>query len=91
MVSTSSRSVYLQWNPPQAHEQNGLITSYTITWTEVLTGEMYQLSTNSTGLTLSGLLPYTTYDWRVAAWTSIGMGPFSTTVNLLMPEDGNPT
>ena len=88
VTPTSPRSINLQWNQPRADEQNGIITGYTITQTELVTGEVNQFSTNATNLMLTNLSPYTTYTWVIAASTVIGQGPFSTTITLLMPEDG---
>ena len=67
-------------------EQNGLIVGYTISQTH---GNVYPVDADNTTLTLSNLSPYTTYTWVIAASTSVGRGPFSTTLNILTPEDGS--
>ena len=37
---------------------------------------------------ISGLRPFSSYTFRVAASTSIGIGPFSTNVTVTTSEDG---
>lgn len=62
---------------------------YLVTQTEVSTGDIAQFTTNITNLFIENLSPFTTYTWVIAASTTVGQGPFSTTISLLMPEDGN--
>lgn len=54
----------------------------------VETGEEFQLTSNTTSVNVTTLRPYTTYHCIIAASTSVGIGPFSTLVTLLTPEDG---
>lgn len=77
------------WNSPLAEQQNGVIVGYHITQTEVSTGDIAQFTTNITNLYIENLSPFTTYTWVIAASTVVGQGPFSITISLLMPEDGN--
>ena len=42
-----------------------------------------ELDTNSTAITVDLLIPYTLYEWMVAAQTIAGTGPFS---NLLFEQ-----
>lgn len=88
ILPTTSRSVDLQWDPPLIADQNGIITVYTIMQTVVATGDSIEYVTNNTNMTLTDLTPHTTYAWAIAASTSVGRGPYSTTVNVIMPEDG---
>ena len=69
-------------------DQNGIITMYTIMLTVVLSRDSYEYVTNITNMTLSNLTPYATYVWTIAATTSVGRGPYSTAINIIMPEDG---
>ena len=85
---TTSRSVYLTWSPPLPEDQNGDITGYIINVTVVETGERFQLFSETNSLTLHSLRPYTTYICVIAAVTSAGVGPFSTTFVVRTPEDG---
>ena len=61
---------------------------YTINVSAVETREEFQLTSRTTSITVTTLRPYTTYRCIIAASTSVGMGPFSTVVTILTPEDG---
>lgn len=77
------------WDPPNVAEQNGIIIEYTINVTAVETGEEFEINTdNSTFTTVSNLRPFTTYQFIIAASTSVGMGPFSTVFTHNTPQDG---
>lgn len=55
------------------------------------TNDNYELSfTNDTKVVLEGLHPYYAYRFSIAAET-IGVGPFSTTMNLVLPTGGTVT
>ena len=90
MSIASSRSALISWAPPHESDRNGIITKYTINISAVETGEEFQLQLNSTttSFTITTLRPYTTYHCIIAASTSVGIGPFSTTLSTLTPEDG---
>ena len=85
---TSSISGYLTWSPPNYEEQNGVIIMYVINVTVQETGEHFQLTSNTTSLEVTNLKPYRTYVCIIAAATSVGLGPFSTSVTVKTPEDG---
>ena len=87
-VASNSRSATVTWDPPPMAQQNGIIILYTINVTVADSGEMFQLTSTTTSLTVSTLQPFTTYFCIIAASTSVGMGPFSTVVTLQTPEDG---
>lgn len=89
VTPTSPRSINLTWNSPLTDQQNGVIVGYHVIQTEVSTGDIDQFTTNTTNLYIENLSPFTTYTWAIAASTTVGQGPFSTTISLLMPEDGN--
>ena len=82
------REVWLWWSPPPLAGQNGVITFYTVIVTNMETGEEQTYVTELTSLSLSSLSPYTTYESEAAANTIIGMGPFTTSIVFLTPEDG---
>ena len=65
-----------------------MITSYTVIVTNMQNGEEKTYVTEETSLSLVSLLPYTTYESEVAANTTIGMGPFTTSIVFFTPEDG---
>ena len=87
-VATSSRSAIVTWDAPPMAQQNGIIILYTINVTVADSGEMFQLTSTTTSLTVSTLQSFTTYFCIIAASTSVGMGPFSTVFTLQTPEDG---
>ncbi len=58
-------------------DRNGIITSYTLKIQNVATGNVQEISTSNTRITVTDLLPYTRYKYQIAAHTSIGQGPFT--------------
>ncbi len=85
---TSSQSATLSWEPPAPDGQNGKITGYVINVTVLETGEMFQLFSETTSLTVDSLQPYRTYTCVIAARTAAGLGPFSSPIVVTTPEDG---
>ena len=85
----SPRSISFSWDTPRVEEQNGQITSYTLNITETGSGVTIQriVPSTQTTVTVSALLPFTSYDCLIAASTSIGLGPFSTILSVTTPED----
>ncbi len=85
---TSSTSAYLSWMPPPDESHNGDIVLYVVNVTVQETGERFQLTSETTYLEVTNLRPYRTYVCVIAAATSVGLGPFSTTFMVQTPEDG---
>ena len=83
-------AISLSWQPPAQEGQNGIITSYTILITEVLTdtNTTYQRDGSRNELVITGLHPYYDYSCAVAAQTSVGMGPFSAPFTVTTHQDG---
>ena len=75
----SPQSVSFTWRPVLAEEQNGIIINYTINISEAMSGQIIQrtLPSSQTSITVSSLLPFTTYFCSIAASTSVNIGPFS--------------
>lgn len=88
VTALSSRSAFLSWEPPPSEEQNGVIINYVINVTEAESGSVFQLFSSNTSLFVSTLQPYTTYNFLIAASTSVGVGPFSRLFTRQTPEDG---
>ena len=80
-------SAYLFWWPPRAEDQNGVILSYTINMTEEGTEELTFYSSNL-AIFINNLRPHVTYRCQIAAETSIGLGPFSSTISFRTHENG---
>ena len=85
----SSRSVTFRWSAPLVEEQNGVIISYTLNITEAGSGQITQrtVPSSQTSVTVSSLLPFTTYFCSIAASTSVNRGPFSPTLTVNTLED----
>ena len=86
----SSRSVTFSWMPPLPDQQNGVLTGYTLNITEAGSGVTTQrtLPSSQTTITVTSLLPFTTYSFAISSYTSVGPGPFSTLLAVTTPEDG---
>lgn len=85
----NSTDVLLTWNAPPVSEQNGIIIKYNVSVTLVETEEVISFVTSSNTVTVSELLPYTTYHCTVSAHTSVGGGPFTSLVYFETDEAGN--
>ena len=85
----NSTSVTISWNPPAPENQNGVITGYVINLTIVSSGDVFQYSSSRDNITIGSLHPFTTYDFTVAAQTSVGTGPYTTNSTVMTPEDGS--
>ena len=86
-ISPSSLSV--TWRGPPRNEHNGRIRYYNISLLEVATGEFswHNTTDSSTNWIISSLHPYYSYRLEVAAVT-VGLGPFSSSEVVRMPESG---
>ena len=74
------------WRPPSYHP-NGIIRRYVLRLSEIETGRQEQFFTNNTTITISNRHPFYYYSCIISAET-IGQGPFSKAVIILMPEAG---
>lgn len=84
----NSTAIQVSWDPPYFHMQNGIITSYTVSVLELLTGMtwLFQQSQYYNTYIIGGLHPYYSYQVMVAANT-INTGPEASTV-LTTQQDG---
>ena len=80
-------TVLLTWSPPLTADQNGLITAYTVVITNSDNSEQDVYVTNNTTLIVASLNPYTTYQYTVAANTTVGSGPYSVQLAFQTVED----
>ena len=87
-LAISSTSLVLMWYPPLMEHQNGPIEGYSVRVNRVDNGDIFEWDTNSTIMTVDSLVPYTLYEWRVAAQTIAGTGPFSSPVTEQTLPDG---
>ena len=84
----SSTGITLSWDPPPVDEQNGIITRYMISITELETGRSFSLFSPTTSVNVTSLHPYYTYNCTIAAVTIVGDGPYTTTINIVTLQDG---
>ena len=84
----SPASVQVNWSPPPTEDQNGIITTFTIEITDTKTDVVRIFTETGYTLTVNSLDPFTTYECRVAANTSVGMGPYSIALVYQTVEDG---
>ena len=86
--SETSTTLVLSWQPPSSENQNGIIVHYIVNITEMETGRLLSFTAvNTTTLSVPMLHPFYTYTCIVAAVT-VGIGPYSATVEVELPEDG---
>ena len=78
----------MSWEIPLPEDQNGIIIGYVINIGGVESEEMLQFFTIANNLTVTSLTPFTTHLCMVAANTSVGRGPFSTTILVRTSEEG---
>ena len=82
-MSKTNSTVRLTWNAPPLRNQSGIIISYTLRYDSTApvqaTGIMYTTTSNTTTTVLPNLGSFFTYSIYIAASTSVGLGPFSTT------------
>ena len=76
------------WVIPLPEQQNGPIVGYTVRVVRVDNGDTVEFDTTNTTLMVDSLVPYTSYEWTVAARTSVGTGPFSSPVTERTLQDG---
>ena len=79
VVSVTSSSVTLQWDPPET--PNGIITQYSIHYGETVIDNFGNKASNKLMGTVEGLSPNTTYVLQLRAHTRVGPGlPRSLTI-----------
>lgn len=66
---------------------NGIVTDYTIIVISSIGNSSFQIGSAVLTYALTSLRPFVTYSCVIAAHTSIGQGPFSTSVTVTTPED----
>lgn len=89
VVSISSQSAEVSWNPPLQEERNGIIVGYIVTVSRQGMDTQLQLTSTTTTITLNMLNPFTTYTITVTTSTAVGVGPPSTQLSFTTAEDGN--
>ena len=89
MPNKTSTTLDLEWEPPLRQHRNGIIIRYSLQIRNVATGNVSVLNNiHSTNTTVRQLLPYTTYEYQIAAYTSVGRGPFTSPLSIQTNQDG---
>ena len=83
----SSTSIMVIWDDPPLTDQNGIIVSYNVTYTNVNLMQANTIGVTNRSVLLSNLEEFEEYSFEVAAVTT-EMGPFSDPVSTLTYEDG---
>ena len=88
--SLSSKSILVTWNEVPPADQNGIITSYNVTYQSLTENHSNSTTVNYTvrQVTLSDLKEFVNYSITVFASTKIGDGPASDPVYVKTDEDG---
>ena len=87
--SKSSTSIFVQWDQVPAADQNGVILSYTVTYTALPGGSSQKKNVTAPAnqTILTGLNEYTNYSITVFASTSKGGGNESKPIMVITDED----
>ena len=91
VTAASSTSLTLQWALLSAEEWNGDQRGFTISIVELESSQMMSVvvrTSASTSYTVSSLHPFYNYQCSIAAYNSAGTGPYSDTVSVMLPPDG---
>ena len=82
----------VSWQPPPFEHRNGIITGYSIRVIQQNTDSEESIdwpvnnNTDNIIMVVNDLHPFYTYGFSVAAYTTVGLGPFSTSVIQKLPE-----
>ena len=87
--NVTSTSIFVQWNEVPADNQNGIIVYYTVTYTEVPSGNPGTkiVIAPRTNATLTGLKKFTSYSITVFASNAKGDGNRSEPIIVITDED----
>ena len=92
MVAQTSTSIRASWQLPPADSRNGIIKGFKLFYKKEGSSGSANIELINNGNTLTktvtGLLIYTEYEFRVLAFTSVGDGPKSSTLTERTNEGG---
>ncbi|XP_040926318.1 protein tyrosine phosphatase receptor type Fa isoform X3 [Betta splendens] len=80
VVGLTATSTKLSWDAPPLAERNGKIVKYMVVFRDINSQHNNTNTTTETHMTIQGLQPDTTYDFKVQAFTSKGGGPLSPSI-----------
>ena len=87
--SRSSKSILVTWNDVPPADQNGIITSYNVTYQSLTENHSNSTTVDypDRQVTLIGLREFVNYSITVSASTNIGPGPASDAIIVITGED----
>ena len=93
IVDTGATNLTFSWLPPRPVDQNGNITTYSLSCRQSMGTDSTPIEQDYTGLpagnvTLYGFRPFVQYTCSVTASNSIGEGPAAATVMDMTDETG---
>ena len=92
VIAVTSTSITATWQPPPADSRNGIITGFKLFYKERGSAgptNTEQINNKATfSKTVTGLLKYTEYEFKVLAFTSVGDGPNSSVTIERTKADG---
>ena len=88
VAALSSNSLHISWDPPLPEEQNGVVTHYVVTITNLNDGLEREHIVLNTSLMVYSLDPHTEYEVYVTAATAVGAGPPTVPLSAHTHEDG---
>uniref|UniRef100_A0A1A8LYL5 Receptor-type tyrosine-protein phosphatase F n=1 Tax=Nothobranchius pienaari TaxID=704102 RepID=A0A1A8LYL5_9TELE len=91
VTGLTQSSTKLTWEPPLLSERNGKIVHYLVVYRDINNQQDNTSRTTNTDMTIEGLSPDTTYDIRVQAFTSMGGGPLSPSIQSRTMSNDFPT
>ncbi|XP_030428177.1 receptor-type tyrosine-protein phosphatase F isoform X17 [Gopherus evgoodei] len=80
VVGLTTSTTEVAWDPPVLAERNGRITNYTVMYRDINSQQELTNITRETSIVLTNLRPDTTYDIKVRACNSKGVGPLSPSI-----------
>jgi hypothetical protein len=83
----SPRSVTLKWGYPLEEDRNGVISGFRIRFIESISNNFTDLEVENATITIEEVKPFTLYYAEVAAFTMVGIGPYTARIRVLTPED----
>ena len=91
-VNISSTSLQVSWDPVPTIDWNGIITQYDVEYSQTTFSEVSMYNTTTVNSTtfmvdLTGLQEAVVYFIRVRAYTSVGAGPYSDSMNVPTNDD----
>ena len=88
VIALTSTSIAVTWDDPPQPDQNGVITSYILNYTNLNRTESFSESgIVIRNFTVTGLEKYELYGFSVAAVTQPGIGPFSAPESTFTEQD----